>query len=66
MFGIDRGKADDVIAGEALASPFVHYKRPALLHPEDTPVAFTTALMRNYHPYPTGERNPAMTRFPIA
>jgi len=45
-FGIDRGQAYDVIAGGALASPFVQYKRPAFLHPETTPVAFTTALMR--------------------
>ena len=45
-FGIDRGQAYDVIAGGALASPFVQYKRSAFLNPETTPVAFTTALMR--------------------
>jgi 3-hydroxyisobutyrate dehydrogenase-like beta-hydroxyacid dehydrogenase len=45
-FGIDRSDAYDVIAGGALASPFVQYKRPAFLSPETTPTAFTTALMR--------------------
>jgi 3-hydroxyisobutyrate dehydrogenase-like beta-hydroxyacid dehydrogenase len=45
-FGIDRPAAYDVLAGGALASPFVLYKRGAFLHPETEPVAFTTALMR--------------------
>src|SRR5205814_1950568 len=45
-FGIDRSDSYDVIAGGALASPFVQYKRPAFLSPETTPTAFTTALMR--------------------
>jgi 3-hydroxyisobutyrate dehydrogenase-like beta-hydroxyacid dehydrogenase len=45
-FGITRERAYDVLAGGALASPFVHYKRGAFLHPDTEPVAFTTALMR--------------------
>jgi 3-hydroxyisobutyrate dehydrogenase/2-hydroxy-3-oxopropionate reductase len=45
-FGIPRERAYDVLAGGALASPFVHYKRGAFLHPDTEPVAFTTALMR--------------------
>jgi 3-hydroxyisobutyrate dehydrogenase-like beta-hydroxyacid dehydrogenase len=44
-FGIDPAVAYDVLAGGALASPFVLYKRGAFLRPEDEPVAFTTALM---------------------
>ena len=46
QFGIERERAYDVLAGGALASPFVLYKRGAFLHPESEPVAFTTALMR--------------------
>jgi 3-hydroxyisobutyrate dehydrogenase-like beta-hydroxyacid dehydrogenase len=45
-FGIERERAYDVLAGGALASPFVLYKRGAFLHPETEAVAFTTALMR--------------------
>jgi 3-hydroxyisobutyrate dehydrogenase-like beta-hydroxyacid dehydrogenase len=45
-FGIERERAYDVLAGGALASPFVLYKRGAFLHPDTEPVAFTTALMR--------------------
>ena len=45
-FGIDPEQAYDVLAGGALASPFVLYKRGAFLHPESEPVAFTTSLMR--------------------
>jgi 3-hydroxyisobutyrate dehydrogenase-like beta-hydroxyacid dehydrogenase len=45
-FGIDPEQAYDVLAGGALASPFVQYKRGAFLHPETEPVTFTTALMR--------------------
>jgi 3-hydroxyisobutyrate dehydrogenase-like beta-hydroxyacid dehydrogenase len=45
-FGIERERAYDVLAGGALASPFVLYKRSAFLHPETQPVAFTTTLMR--------------------
>ena len=41
-FGIERERAYDVLAGGALASPFVLYKRGAFLHPETEPVAFTT------------------------
>ena len=45
-FGIDRERAYDVLAGGALASPFLLYKRGAFLEPDSTPVAFTTELMR--------------------
>lgn len=45
-FGIERGRAYDVLASGALASPFVLYKRGAFLHPDTEPVAFTTALMQ--------------------
>jgi 3-hydroxyisobutyrate dehydrogenase-like beta-hydroxyacid dehydrogenase len=45
-YGIERERAYDVLAGGALASPFVLYKRGAFLHPDTEPVAFTTALMR--------------------
>ena len=44
--GIAQEDAYDVLAGGAVASPFVRYKRNAFLHPEAEPVAFTTALMR--------------------
>ena len=44
-FGIERERAYDVLAGGALASPFLLYKRGAFLHPETEPVAFTTSLM---------------------
>jgi 3-hydroxyisobutyrate dehydrogenase-like beta-hydroxyacid dehydrogenase len=46
QFGIERERAYDVLAGGALASPFVLYKRGAFLNPDTEPVAFTTALMR--------------------
>ena len=46
QFGIERERAYDVLAGGALASPFVLYKRGAFLHPESEPIAFTTTLMR--------------------
>jgi 3-hydroxyisobutyrate dehydrogenase-like beta-hydroxyacid dehydrogenase len=46
QFGIPRALAYDVLAGGALASPFVLYKREAFLQPDTAPVAFTTALMR--------------------
>ena len=49
QFGIERERAYDVLAGGALASPFVLYKRGAFLHPDTEPVAFTTALMREGH-----------------
>jgi 3-hydroxyisobutyrate dehydrogenase-like beta-hydroxyacid dehydrogenase len=44
-FGIDPADAYDVLAGGALASPFVLYKRGAFLEPDTTPVAFTSGLM---------------------
>ena len=34
-FGIERERAYDVLAGGALASPFLLYKRGAFLHPDD-------------------------------
>jgi 3-hydroxyisobutyrate dehydrogenase-like beta-hydroxyacid dehydrogenase len=44
-FGIEREDAYDVLAGGALASPFVLYKRGAFVRPQTEPVAFTSALM---------------------
>lgn len=44
--GIRRSDAYDVLAGSAVASPFVSYKREAYLHPDTAPVAFAAALMR--------------------
>jgi 3-hydroxyisobutyrate dehydrogenase-like beta-hydroxyacid dehydrogenase len=44
--GIRRSDAYDVLAGSAVASPFVRYKREAYLHPDTAPVAFAAALMR--------------------
>ena len=46
QFGIERARAYDVLAGGALASPFLQYKRGAFLGPETEPVAFTTTLMQ--------------------
>lgn len=43
--GIDRQAAYDVIAGGAVAAPFVHYKRAAFLDPARTPVAFALDLV---------------------
>jgi 3-hydroxyisobutyrate dehydrogenase-like beta-hydroxyacid dehydrogenase len=45
-FGIERERTYDVLAGGALASPFLLYKRAAFLRPDTEPVAFTTGLMR--------------------
>jgi 3-hydroxyisobutyrate dehydrogenase-like beta-hydroxyacid dehydrogenase len=45
-FGIERERAYDVLAGGALTSPFLLYKRAAFLDPDAGPVAFTSALMR--------------------
>jgi 3-hydroxyisobutyrate dehydrogenase-like beta-hydroxyacid dehydrogenase len=43
--GIDRSTAYDVISASAAGAPFVQYKRAAFEHPEETPVAFTLALV---------------------
>jgi 3-hydroxyisobutyrate dehydrogenase-like beta-hydroxyacid dehydrogenase len=43
--GLAREAAYDVFATSAVAAPFVHYKRPAFLHPDDTPAAFTLDLV---------------------
>jgi 3-hydroxyisobutyrate dehydrogenase-like beta-hydroxyacid dehydrogenase len=45
-FGIARERAYEVLAGGALASPFLLYNRAAFLRPDTEPVAFTTGLMR--------------------
>jgi len=45
-FGIERGRAYDVLSAGVLASPFIAYKRGAFLMPETEKVAFTTNLMR--------------------
>jgi 3-hydroxyisobutyrate dehydrogenase-like beta-hydroxyacid dehydrogenase len=43
--GVPRATAYEVFAASAVAAPFVHYKRPAFEHPEETPVAFTLDLV---------------------
>ena len=43
--GIERSAAYEVFAAGAGASPFVHYKRDAFVHPEEAPVAFSVDLM---------------------
>lgn len=43
--GIDRSTAYDVITASAAGAPFVQYKRAAFERPEETPVAFTLALV---------------------
>jgi 3-hydroxyisobutyrate dehydrogenase-like beta-hydroxyacid dehydrogenase len=43
--GIDRSIAYDVITASAAGAPFVQYKRAAFERPEETPVAFTLALV---------------------
>jgi 3-hydroxyisobutyrate dehydrogenase-like beta-hydroxyacid dehydrogenase len=43
--GVPRATAYEVFAASAVAAPFVHYKRPAFEHPDQTPVAFTLDLV---------------------
>jgi 3-hydroxyisobutyrate dehydrogenase-like beta-hydroxyacid dehydrogenase len=43
--GVERAAAYEVFAGSAVAAPFVHYKRSAFEHPDDTPVAFSLDLV---------------------
>ena len=43
--GVDRATAFDLFTGSAAAAPFVLYKRAAFEHPDDTPVAFSLALV---------------------
>jgi 3-hydroxyisobutyrate dehydrogenase-like beta-hydroxyacid dehydrogenase len=43
--GVAREKAYDVLAAGAVGAPFVHYKRDAFLHPDETPVAFSLTLV---------------------
>jgi 3-hydroxyisobutyrate dehydrogenase-like beta-hydroxyacid dehydrogenase len=42
--GVARDAAYEVLASSAVAAPFVHYKRQAFEHPEQTPVAFSLDL----------------------
>jgi 3-hydroxyisobutyrate dehydrogenase-like beta-hydroxyacid dehydrogenase len=42
--GVARDAAYEVLASSAIAAPFVHYKRQAFEHPEQTPVAFSLDL----------------------
>lgn len=44
--GIDRDAAYTAIASSAVRSPFVDYKRDAFVAPQDTPAAFSLALMQ--------------------
>jgi 3-hydroxyisobutyrate dehydrogenase len=43
--GLDRAAAYDVLQAGAVGAPFVAYKRAAFLHPDETPVAFSLALV---------------------
>ncbi|MQA03353.1 MAG: NAD-binding protein [Streptosporangiales bacterium] len=43
--GVDRAAAYEVIAASAVAAPYVHYKRQAFEHPDDTEVAFALDLV---------------------
>lgn len=43
--GVDREAAYEVFASGAAGAPYVHYKRQAFEHPEDTAVAFTLDLV---------------------
>jgi len=43
--GVDKDKAYDVLRAGAVGAPFVHYKREAFLHPDETPVAFSLSLV---------------------
>jgi 3-hydroxyisobutyrate dehydrogenase len=44
--GISPERAYDVLAGGAVAAPYVQYKRDAFLRPDETPTAFSVELMR--------------------
>jgi 3-hydroxyisobutyrate dehydrogenase-like beta-hydroxyacid dehydrogenase len=44
--GIERSRAYDVFVNSVAAAPFLHYKRAAFEHPDETPVAFTLDLVR--------------------
>jgi 3-hydroxyisobutyrate dehydrogenase-like beta-hydroxyacid dehydrogenase len=43
--GVPRMTTYEVFASSVIASPFVHYKRPAFERPDETPVAFTLDLV---------------------
>jgi 3-hydroxyisobutyrate dehydrogenase-like beta-hydroxyacid dehydrogenase len=43
--GVDRAAAYDVFAAGAAGAPFLHYKRQAFEHPDDTPLTFSLDLM---------------------
>jgi 3-hydroxyisobutyrate dehydrogenase/2-hydroxy-3-oxopropionate reductase len=43
--GVERAAAYEVFAASAVAAPFVHYKKDAFLHPDETPVAFMLDLV---------------------
>jgi 3-hydroxyisobutyrate dehydrogenase-like beta-hydroxyacid dehydrogenase len=43
--GLDRAAAYDVLQAGAVGAPFVAYKRPAFLRPDETPPAFSIELM---------------------
>jgi 3-hydroxyisobutyrate dehydrogenase-like beta-hydroxyacid dehydrogenase len=44
--GVDRRTALEVLAGSAVAAPYVRYKRASFADPDGQPVAFTVDLMR--------------------
>lgn len=43
--GLDQERVYDVFEASAAGAPFVRYKRAAFLHPEETPIAFSLALV---------------------
>jgi 3-hydroxyisobutyrate dehydrogenase-like beta-hydroxyacid dehydrogenase len=43
--GIDHATTYDVLESSVVGAPFVKYKRPAFVDPEETPVAFSLALV---------------------
>jgi 3-hydroxyisobutyrate dehydrogenase-like beta-hydroxyacid dehydrogenase len=43
--GLDRAATYDVLEAGAVGAPFVAYKRGAFLHPDETPPAFSLALV---------------------
>ena len=43
--GLDRAATYEVLAGSAVAAPWVHYKQAAFLRPDEAPVAFSLDLV---------------------
>jgi 3-hydroxyisobutyrate dehydrogenase-like beta-hydroxyacid dehydrogenase len=54
------------MAGSAVASPFIGYKRAAFLHPDTAPVSFAAALMRKDLALALSVAAPAGLPLPVA